>query len=99
MASPNQLLGRAREIRAPSVQFLYEQDGPPERVLKSQLVELFKRNVNVKRAYLARISSGDQSSVALCARMKEALIRTWCGRLLQYLRQFFLGKSTWTSCF
>ncbi|MBV8209916.1 MAG: enhanced serine sensitivity protein SseB C-terminal domain-containing protein [Burkholderiaceae bacterium] len=28
--------------------------------------------MNVKRAYLAQISSGDQSSVALCVRVKEA---------------------------
>jgi hypothetical protein len=55
-----------QEIRVSSVQFLGEQDGKPERLLKSQLVESFARHVGVRRAYLAQIRTGDNVGVALC---------------------------------
>lgn len=56
-----------------NVQFLREHDGKPERVLKAQLIECFRR------AYLAQTSSGDQLSVTLCLKTKhgpdESLVR------------------------
>jgi SseB protein C-terminal domain len=55
-----------QEIHVTNVRFLREHDGKPERVLKSQLVECFKRHGDVQRAYLAQVSSGRQPSVALC---------------------------------
>lgn len=55
-----------QEIRVPRVQFLGEQDGPPEQLLKDRLTELFQRDKSVHRAYLAKVSLGQQSGVALC---------------------------------
>jgi hypothetical protein len=50
----------------PSIQFLGEQDGEPERQLKSALVRQFKTAGNVYRAYLVRVRyGGTTSSVAL----------------------------------
>ena len=54
------------EMRVPKVEFIGEQDGPPEQVLKERLTELFQRNRSVQKAYLARIRIGDQTGVALC---------------------------------
>jgi hypothetical protein len=53
-------------MRVSSVQFLREQDGEPERLLKSRLVESFARHAGVRRAYLAQIRAGDHVGVALC---------------------------------
>lgn len=55
-----------QEIHAPSVRFLGEQDGAPERLLKSRLVEAFSRHTDVRRAYLAQINVGDGVGVGLC---------------------------------
>jgi SseB protein C-terminal domain len=55
-----------REIHVPGVRFLREQDGSPERLLKSRLLESLKQRAGVQHAYLAQISSGGQSGVALC---------------------------------
>jgi hypothetical protein len=55
------------QFYAVQVEFLGEQDGPPERELKARLVQLPGFEVNVSRAYLARVLYGDShSSVALC---------------------------------
>jgi hypothetical protein len=48
------------------VQFLREQDGAPERLLKARLAELFMHEKAVQRAYLAQIRAGEQAGVALC---------------------------------
>jgi hypothetical protein len=55
-----------REIHVPGVRFLREQDSNPERLLKSRLLESLKQRAGVQHAYLAQISSGGQSGVALC---------------------------------
>jgi SseB protein C-terminal domain len=57
-----------QEMRVSSVQFLGEQDGPPERLLKNQLSEFFQRDKSVYSAYLARASLEGQESVALCVK-------------------------------
>ena len=52
----------------PSVRFLHEQDGGPERSLKAALHELLASRSGVARAYLARVDYGNASAseVALC---------------------------------
>ncbi len=60
-----------RAMRVPGIQFLREQDGKPERLLKTRLVESFKQRDEVQRAYLAQISSGNQSGVALCLKTRH----------------------------
>ncbi len=44
----------------PRVQFLGEQDGPTEQLLKDRLSEFFKRDRSVLVAYLARVEVGGQ---------------------------------------
>lgn len=55
-----------QEIRVPQVQFLSEQDGPAEQLLKVRLAEFFQKDRSVHAAYLARVDIGGQTSVALC---------------------------------
>jgi hypothetical protein len=57
-------------IQVSSLRFVREQDGKPERLLKSQLVRLFKQNSHIQRAYLVQICSGDVLGVALCLKSK-----------------------------
>ena len=54
------------QMQVSSLQFLGEQDGPPERLLKNQLSEFFQRDTSVHRAYLAKVNLERQASVALC---------------------------------
>lgn len=64
-----------------SIHFVCEQDGDAERALKAKLSELFKREKNVKKAYLARVSydASKEYPVALCLHRaggpNEALVR------------------------
>jgi hypothetical protein len=53
------------QYQAPEVTFLYEQDGPPERLLKEKLTEMFSQNETVERAYLAMARLGSESGVVL----------------------------------
>jgi hypothetical protein len=53
-------------FKAPSLEFLGEQDGPPERLLKRQLTQHLVRHRSVKRTYLARLRIQGQIGVALC---------------------------------
>jgi hypothetical protein len=51
----------------PLVQFLGEQDGPPERELKKGMAEILSTDPRVARAYLARVGYGQSGDeVALC---------------------------------
>jgi len=61
------------EMRVPHVQFLREQDGVAELLLKNRLIECFKHLGNVQRAYLAQVSMGNQLGVALCLRNMSGL--------------------------
>jgi hypothetical protein len=58
------------EIQVPKIRFLGEQDGVPERELKTRLVEFFQRDQSVVKAYLARVAYDERSrvAVALCLR-------------------------------
>jgi hypothetical protein len=62
---------RTEELRVPSVQFLAEQDGKPERELKDRLTEVFQDCEQVLRAYLARVTYGSSAevNVSLCLRI------------------------------
>lgn len=59
-----------QKLEVQRLQFLGEQDGPPERELKGKLSEFFRRDQSVKTAYLAKVSYREQTStnVALCLR-------------------------------
>jgi hypothetical protein len=53
------------KYQAPKVTFVHEQDGPPERLLKAKLTEIFSKNNAVERAYLAMARLGSESGVVL----------------------------------
>jgi hypothetical protein len=57
-----------------TVNFLAEQDGPPERELKQALAEAFAQIGSVATAYLALVDYGrpDEQNVALCIATDEA---------------------------
>jgi hypothetical protein len=79
MTSSGPLPRDAVTIHVSSLRFIREQDGKPERILKSRLTECFKKRSDVQRAYLAQIISGDLSGVALCLKTQhgpdETLVR------------------------
>ena len=60
----------SRTLIQPTLRFLCEQEGPPEKTLKTQLVTLFLQRQNVLRAYLVRVEYADPRTynVALCLR-------------------------------
>jgi len=55
------------------VRFVGEQDGPPERELKSRLKHYFQPLKAVERAYLAHVAYADcnELAVALCLRTRR----------------------------
>lgn len=55
------------------MQFLGEQDGPTERILKTALVELFTRDRTVSRAYLVRVDFGKNEVGVLLALRTNAV--------------------------
>ena len=59
---------KPEQLVVPEVKFLGEQDGPPERDLKQELIELFRPKHEITAAYLAKVSYGTdpQVNVALC---------------------------------
>jgi hypothetical protein len=68
------------------VEFLGEQDGPPERVLKADLAADFAAVGDVRRGYLARVGyqPNARPGVALCLRLDsgdEAVVAERVGRL------------------
>jgi len=72
--SPNIMQKPTEQGTATTVNFLAEQDGPPERDLKRMLADTFARLGSVKAAYLARVDYGRPSEqhVALCIVTDEA---------------------------
>jgi hypothetical protein len=54
------------ELNVPVVTFVGEQDGPPERMLKAELSELFEVRKNLQKAYLARVRYGDAGVISIC---------------------------------
>jgi hypothetical protein len=61
---------RRQQFSTGALRFLGEQDGPPERELKKRLIRRFQNCPDVKTAYLANVTYGDQQAmnVALCLR-------------------------------
>jgi type III secretion system (T3SS) SseB-like protein len=59
--------------REPVIRFLCEQDGIPERELKSAIVVKLREFAIVRKAYLARVDYGncEQYNVALCLSSPE----------------------------
>jgi hypothetical protein len=57
-----------QRIDVPQILFVGEQDGPPERELKTRLIAFFQRDASVRSAYLAQVAYRESSaiSVALC---------------------------------
>ena len=53
-------------IRVRQLEFICEQDGPLEKILKTKLSDFFARDRSVRCADLAQIKFGEQTSVALC---------------------------------
>jgi hypothetical protein len=64
MNDPSPTLTPERQV--PEIQFLGEQDGPPERMLKEQLSAAFVLHRQLARAYLAQVRYPDEIGVALC---------------------------------
>ena len=60
----------AEKLTPPVIKFLGEQDGSPERDLKSRFINLFREKPTIQRAYLARADYGDATgaNVALCVK-------------------------------
>jgi SseB protein C-terminal domain len=69
MAFLDRFRRRRPEVRTePRIEFLGEQDGPPERLLKASLAEELARVPRISAAYLARVGYQPQGQpgVALC---------------------------------
>lgn len=83
----------AEEIQVPKVSFLGEQDGVPERELKSRLVEFFQRDQSVVKAYLAQVAYSEQSpmAVALCLRSQFGLDRGVAEKIGKIFASMFGG--------
>ena len=67
----------------PRIEFLGEQDGPPERELKVVLTAEFAGHAHVMRAYLARVGYHPDAvpAVALCIRSSGGGERELAGRI------------------
>jgi SseB protein C-terminal domain len=63
----------AHQFDVPALRFIGEQDGPPERELKMQLIQYFQTDQHIDAAYLAKVSYGNETSlhVALCLRIQS----------------------------
>ena len=63
---------KVEQFFPPEIKFLGQQDGVPERKLKTHLAELFSSLDYVIRAYLVRVDYSDSNeiNVALCIRTK-----------------------------
>jgi hypothetical protein len=72
---------KPQRLSPPTVKFLGEQDGVPERELKVCFVELFRKQPTVERAYLVLAEHGDRKGVNVTLAMRcssgddHALIR------------------------
>lgn len=60
-----------QELQFPEIEFVGEQDGPPERLLKERLSSMFVFHKQLKRAYLAQVRYASEGGVALCVRSAD----------------------------
>jgi len=81
------------EIQVPKIRFLGEQNGVPESELKSRLVEFFRRDQSVIKAYLARVAYDAQSpvAVALCLRTQFGRDRGMAEKIGKIFASMFGG--------
>ena len=70
------------ESRSGGFRFLGEQDGPFERILKERLVETFRDEAAVSRAYLARADLGDGSGIHVVLGLPRSALKTRVNALL-----------------
>ena len=61
--APQEVAAPTTKLHAPTTKFVGEQDGSPERMLKTRFVELFSGEPRVKSAYLARAEHSDVTGV------------------------------------
>lgn len=61
----------AQKLQVAEIQFLVEQDGPPERLLKERLAAIFTFYPKLERAYLVQVQYSDEGGVALCLRCTD----------------------------
>jgi len=74
---------RPQRVNVQTIIFIGEQDGPPERELKTELTALFGQLRLVTTAYLARVRYGDAGTVqvALCVRGQPGQNRMFAERV------------------
>ena len=78
-----------QELRVPTLEFIGEQDGPSERLLKDQLRRFFERDKSVHRAYLAKVRIGPADGVALCIRSEFGADRGMAEKIGTLFRGIF----------
>ena len=92
-------LFRNKEFYIPKIEFIREQDGVPERRLKSGVNELFKIKEEILRAYLVRVKYNNETKdinsldVALCIKKiagSDDRLAKKIGEI--YASQFGVGK-------
>lgn len=59
---------RTEAVQVRSLEFLCEQNGPPENLLKSRLADCLRKYRGVARAYLAQVRAEGKPGVILCIR-------------------------------
>jgi hypothetical protein len=79
-----------RHVRDPK--FVGEQDGPTELILKQKLTETFAREPAVQRAYLARMSDGQNVTVVLALRAQPGFEQTLVQQIGSIFASIFNAK-------
>ena len=72
MASVNSPYKKPLKIYAQNIQFLGEQDGQPERLLKKMLIDLFYMDRVIRRAYLVRASLNEKKEANVVLALRGA---------------------------
>lgn len=84
---------KPKKIDVPQVKFIGEQDGPPERKLKTALGALFKDEAQILKAYLAIAEYTDGAvNVALCLRTTAEPDEKIVHRVSEVFGALFNGK-------
>jgi hypothetical protein len=93
LSLPKSLSSRrpSEELRAQATNFVAEQDGPPERELKTKLVTLFGQLHLVRTAYLARVQyeNAGPLEVVLCVRGQPGQDRMFANRIGEEFASMF----------
>jgi len=83
----------SEELRAQAINFVAEQDGLPERELKTKLVTLFGQLHLVRTAYLSRVQYENTGplEVVLCVRGQPGQNRMFANRVGEVFASMFGG--------